>query len=209
MFAGKPIIGIIGGIGSGKSFVADLFGEFGCLVIHSDELVDAAYRCAEVHSALREWWGAAVFDSRSQIDRKAIANKVFSNPVDRVKLEGLLFPVVFRRRLEIMEAAAEAGDVKAFVWDSPLLLETGLNWKCDIVVFVHAPEEIRLYRVNKNRGWDRAELARREKLQYPLDKKREISEYVIDNTADADYARDQVSQVLSRIRGPSARDQSA
>jgi dephospho-CoA kinase len=98
-----------------------------------------------------------------------------------------------------MEAAKDDPDVRAFIWDTPLLLETGLNKQCDAVVFVEAPEASRAARVRENRGWEGAELARREKSQWPLDRKREISDYVISNTADAGFARGQVSDVLSRI----------
>jgi dephospho-CoA kinase len=66
-------------------------------------------------------------------------------------------------------------------------------------VFVEAPLEQRLERVRRSRGWDEAELDRRQKLQWPLDKKRRISDYAVANTADADYARGQVRDVLSRI----------
>jgi len=70
---------------------------------------------------------------------------------------------------------------------------------CDAIVYVDAPVAVRLQRVQQSRGWDEAELTRREILQLALDKKRKISQYVVDNTADAEYARGQVREVLSRI----------
>jgi dephospho-CoA kinase len=202
--ASKPIIGVVGGIGSGKSFVAELFGQEGCLVIQSDKLVDDAYNYPEVREDLESWWGPSVFASDGSVSRRAIGSIVFSDSSARARLEGLLHPIVARRRDELMAAAADKPEIVAFVWDSPLLMETGLHHKCDAVAFVEAPLALRLDRVSRSRGWDEAELARREKLQWPLDKKREISEYTIDNTADADYARGQVKVVLSRIRGQSA-----
>jgi dephospho-CoA kinase len=151
--------------------------------------------------ALREWWGASVFRADGNIDRKAIAARVFNDPTERRRLEALLHPMVEQRRRELMTAAANDSSVIAFVWDTPLLMENKLHLQCDAVVFVSAPVETRLTRVKNRSGWDAAELTRREKLQYPLDMKREISEYVIDNTADAGFARGQVNDVLSRIRG--------
>jgi dephospho-CoA kinase len=201
VFSGKPIIGIVGGIGSGKSYIADLFGELGCMVIHSDKLVDEAYNDPAVLQALRQWWGASVFRADGKIDRKAVAVRVFTDSTERGRLEGLLHPMVEHRRRELMAAAANDPQVIAFVWDTPLLVENRLHLQCDAVVFVYAPVETRLARVANRSGWDAAELTRREKLQYPLDMKREISEYVIDNTADAGFARGQVNDVLSRIRG--------
>jgi dephospho-CoA kinase len=210
MFRGKPIIGIVGGIGSGKSYVARLFGEEGCLVIDADALVREAYEDPAVRQRLRSWWGGDVFRADGTIDRRAIAGRVFVDDAERRRLEGLLHPWVNERRRQIMEAA-DAQTV-AFVWDTPLLMETGLNRECDAVVFVDAPESERLRRVAAQRGWDEQELRRREKLQMPLDKKRELSDDVLVNPAhgatmtgssvvtpvDGD-ARSQVREILSRI----------
>lgn len=80
-----------------------------------------------------------------------------------------------------------------------MLFETHLNERCDTVVFVDAPKEIRMRRVAENRGWDQGELDQRENLQMPLDKKKEIADYVVANTADAEFARGQVREVLSQV----------
>ena len=199
MFAGKPIIGIAGGIGSGKSFVASLFGEIGCLVISSDNQVAAAYRAEDIKQTLRGWWGDEVIKADGEVDKRFIAAKVFNSPDERRRLEGLIHPRVHEMRRREMEAAAGDSSVKAFIWDTPLLFETGLNKECDAVVFVDSPLPLRLERVSQKRAWDEAELLRREKSQHPLDSKREISDYVVSNTADAGFARRQVQDVLSRI----------
>lgn len=208
MYHGVPIIGIAGGIGSGKSFVARLFGELGCLVIDSDAQVRAAYERPDVKAALRDWWGPDVFDAAGHVSRPAIARRVFADTAERARLEGLLHPLVAQMRDEQMRAAVESAASQpsttegrppvAFVWDTPLLFETGLHSQCDAIVFVEAPAEVRLGRV-RGRGWDAAELARREKLQWGLDNKREISDYQLTNTAEADDVRRQVRHVLSRI----------
>jgi dephospho-CoA kinase len=199
MFSGKPIIGISGGIGSGKSFVARLFGELGCLVIDSDEQVRRAYEVPEVREQLRRWWGESVFHPDGTINRRAIAARVFSDPSERARLEGLLHPLVARMRDAEMAAHASDPQTVAFVWDTPLLFEAGVYGQCDALVFVDTPQEERIRRVRDSRGWDAAELARRENLQWPLDRKREISDHHITNTAGADEVRHQVRNVLSRI----------
>ena len=199
MFHGKPIIGITGGIGSGKSTVAGVFGEIGCLVISADEQVRRAYEDPEVIAQLRNWWGDDVLGLDGQLNRKKIADIVFSDPQQRLKLESLLHPRVADQRQRRMDEAGDDPQVTAIVWDTPLLFETGLRGGCDAIVFVEAPLTQRLERVGRTRGWDEAELRRREKSQWPLDKKREISDYIVDNTADADYVRGQVREVLFRI----------
>ena len=196
----KPIIGIAGGIGSGKSFVARLFGEMGCLVIDSDEQVRAAYLEPRVTDALRRWWGDEAFEpGTGEINRRFIGRKVFADEGERRRLEALIHPVVNEYRKAAMAAAADDPQVLAYVWDTPLLFETGLQRECDALVYVETPEEVRRERVARTRGWDAAELERRQKLQWPLDTKRQMSDYVVTNTADADYARGQVRDVLSRI----------
>jgi dephospho-CoA kinase len=199
MVEGRPVIGIVGGIGSGKSFVAKLFGELGCLVISSDEQVREAYESDEVKSVLKQWWGESVFDAKGEVRKSAVAEKVFGDEAERTRLEQLLHPIVTRKREEVMRKKASDPTIKAFVWDTPLLLETGLEKQCDAVVFVEADEKTRLARVIGQRGWDAGELIRREKSQLGLDKKRGLSHHVIVNTADAAYARRQVQEVLSRI----------
>jgi len=209
VFAGRPIIGIAGGIGSGKSRVARLFEELGCAVIDSDAQVRAAYDRDDVRRTLRQWWGDAAFKPDGRLDRAAVARRVFADPEQRRRLESLIHPLVARARDAAMNLAAQDPQIVAFVWDTPLLFEAGLNTRCDAVVFVDAPPEVRLSRVRHSRGWDAAELARRENSQWPLDRKRELSDDVVTNTADAgggdaappgaDPLRDQVRQVLSRI----------
>ncbi len=199
MFAGKPIIGIAGGIGSGKSFVANLFAALGCVVISSDEQVRDGYREGRVRATLQQWWGDEVLSPEGQVNRRFIAGKVFEKATERERLERLLHPLVNEARHRVMSAVANDAAVVAFVWDTPLLFETKLNRQCDAVVYVHAPSELRRQRVQESRGWDTAELARRENAQMPLDSKQNLSHHVIDNTADADAVRGQVRVVLSEI----------
>jgi dephospho-CoA kinase len=199
MYAGKPIIGIAGGIGSGKSFVAKLFGELGCLVLSADDQVRVAYTNPAVRDTLKQWWGPGVINGKGQVDRRAVAQRVFEKPEERRRLEALIHPRVAALRDAAMEAAAADARVVAFVWDIPLLFEVGLDARCDAVVFVDAPWDERLRRVRETRGWDEAELRRRENLQLGLDNKRRMSNDIVRNTADVGFARKQVQAILSRI----------
>jgi dephospho-CoA kinase len=200
LFAGKPIIGLVGGIGSGKSFVARMFADEGCMVIDSDKAVGEAYQRPEVREKLRDWWGGDVLLPNGQVNRKEIARRVFDNERERRRLEGLIHPIVAELRDERMREGASDPLVKAYVWDTPLLLEVGLGGQCEAIVYVDAPEAERLERVRRTRGWDEAEMRRREKLQMPLDKKLNMANDMVRNTAGADdEVRNQVRKVLSRI----------
>ena len=103
-----------------------------------------------------------------------------------------------------MSAAQNDAQVLSYVWDIPLLFEVGVNEQCDAVVFVEAPWEQRVERVQKSRNWSEKDLLAREKLQHPLDNKRRMSKYIIQNTADVGFARRQVREVLSKILASSA-----
>jgi dephospho-CoA kinase len=212
MYAGKPIIGIVGGIGSGKSHVARLLGEMGCRVIDSDAQVRAAYRDPAVVEAIRGWWGAGVFLPDGTINKSAVAARIFADPAEKRRLEGLLHPLVHAARAREMVAGAEDPQVLAFVWDTPLLLEAQLGGHCDSILFVDAPLERRLARVRASRGWDEAELRRRENSQMPLDTKRGLSDHLITNSANAGVdvsgandLREQLRRVLSQILAGSKR----
>jgi dephospho-CoA kinase len=198
VFHGKPVIGITGGIGSGKSTVAQMFGELHCLVISSDQQVSEAYRDPAIIQQLRLWWGDTVIGPDGTVNRAAVANIIFSDPGQRLKLETLLHPKVDQLRQALMATAADP-QVPAIIWDTPLLFETGLSHQCDAIVFVEATAAQRLARVQQTRGWTQQELSRRENSQWPLDKKREISDYIVVNTADAEFVRGQVRETLFRI----------
>jgi dephospho-CoA kinase len=199
MFAGKPIIGIAGGIGSGKSTIARLFGQAGCLVLSADEAVRRLYRDNDVKQTLKNWWGEQVINGQNEVDRHEVAQIVFHQPKEKQRLEKLLHPGVTQLREQAMKEASKNSQVLAFIWDIPLLFETGLDSQCDAVVYVETPLEQRLARVRQTRGWDEAELNIRENLQQPLDFKRRMSKYIVQNTADVGFASKQVREVLSAI----------
>jgi dephospho-CoA kinase len=102
-------------------------------------------------------------------------------------------------RDEQMAQAAANPQIRAWIWDAPLLAEAGWAKDCDAIVFVDAPLEVRQARVLASRGWNPAELAKREKMQMGLDKKAEMAKYTVRNTAGAGNVRSQVRHVLSRV----------
>ena len=195
----KPVIGIIGGIGSGKSAVAGLFAQEGCAVIDSDVLSHEVIQLPEVKAELRQWLGAGILDEVGRVSRKAVGRIVFADPDKLKRLNGIIHPRIGRLRDGLMAQYLADSGVKAVVWDTPLLLETGLNRECDVVVFVKATDQIRAQRVAKTRGWSAEELAKREKSQIGLDKKAAIADYCIDNNGDEVASLLQVQRVLSHL----------
>lgn len=194
---GKPIIGLTGGIGSGKSEVSKILAEFDCVVADSDGMARQVLKEKDVRDEIVRWWGHRILDETWQVNRAAVAAIVFDNPEERKKLEQLVHPRVEQRRLALFESAP--AKAPALVIDAPLLLEAGLDTECDSVWFVDAALDERLRRVSRQRGWDEEELARREEYQMPLDEKRSRADYVIANDGDRQHLADQVRRFLNEI----------
>jgi dephospho-CoA kinase len=191
------VIGIAGGIGSGKSTVAGYLADVGCVVYDADKEVTELYKKQEVLDQVKNWWGEeAVLDG--ELDRATIARIVFEDESQRDRLEGLLFPLLHKRRFEMIEEAAD-DDVQAVVIDAPLLFEAALDEECDVVLFVDTPRELRLERLGARSGWDEVELARREKAQLPLDAKQKRSDYCVDGSGPAQEVRARVLHLLEEI----------
>ncbi|MBM4100569.1 MAG: dephospho-CoA kinase, partial [Planctomycetes bacterium] len=120
---GVPVIGLVGGVGSGKSELAGIFRSEGCEVSDSDRLSHEALLDPAIASSLRARWGDRVLSASGACDRRRIAEIVFSSESDRRFLEALIHPWIAARR-EAAFAAAPAG-TRALVIDAPLLLEAG------------------------------------------------------------------------------------
>jgi dephospho-CoA kinase len=168
--------------------------EFGCLVCHSDDLARGALADPAIRDELVRWWGAGIVDPSGAIDRRAVALRVFADPAERKRLESLVHPWIEAARRR-MFAAAPAG-TRALVIDAPLLLEVGLDRECDAVIFVESPRADRLRRLAETRGWDSAELDRREAAQWPLDRKRAAAHHVVINAGDLPALRSEVHKAL-------------
>lgn len=198
-----PVIGIAGGIGSGKSFVAQIFGELGCRVIDSDRMSKDALFRPDVRDRLVEWWGSDILTPATspipgQVDRSKIAKIVFADAEQRGRLESLIHPIV-RQGRAAMVADALAQGAKAAIVDAPLLFEVGLDQECDAVVFVDTPREVRVRRVCEGRDWTAEELERRESAQWPLERKKAASSHVVDNSQPIEGVRLQVRQILADV----------
>lgn len=194
-----PVIGITGGIGSGKSFVSKLFASFDCVVANADDNAKVVLNKPETQAVLSEWWGEEVITDEGQTNRSFIASIVFNDGEARKKLESLIHPAV--REMQNEQFSQAPANTIALVIDAPLLLETDLHTLCDAIVFVQASDDIRLTRVKETRGWDENELRRREEAQMPLDKKADSADYVIINESDQSSVMTQVKQILDDING--------
>ena len=193
----RPVIGICGGIGSGKSAVAAAFRALGCEVCVSDDVARAVLETPEVRAAVVARVGRDIARPDGSIDRAALGRAIFGDAALRADIERIMHPrIEAARRAQFAKAPVST---RAFIIDAPLLLEVGLDRECDAVVFVDAPHEVRVKRVAATRGWDAAELDRRECAQLPLAEKRARStDTVVNDCAVAELSH-RAEQILGAI----------
>ena len=188
------IIGLVGGIASGKSTVAAELAALGATVLDADAAAHHALERPAVKGALVERWGEGILDSSGQVDRNAVARRVFSSATEQNTelefLEGLLHPLV-RRQFESELARLAESRVPAVVIDAPLLLEAGWEDLCDSVIFVDSPAEVRTQR-GTSRNWSAADFARREASQMPIEEKRRRATDLIPNRGSREELRQAV-----------------
>lgn len=195
----KPMIGLVGGIGAGKSAVADVLRSLGAVVIDSDRLVHRQLGEPEIVAELTSWWGSSILNEDGTVDRRAVGKIVFDEPDELKRLEALLYPRIETERREIVERCEADFSVNAVVLDAPKLVEVGLDKACDAVIFVHAECAVRVQRLMDTRGWSQEELEKREKLMDPLDRKMALADYVVENHAGLTELRSQVEGVFSSV----------
>jgi len=193
----RPTIGIAGGIGSGKSTVARILARLGCEVCISDDTARTVLDAPEVRAAVIDRAGAGVRAPDGSVDRAALGRALFADPTLRADVERIMHPRIEARRRA--QFAAAPLSTRALIIDAPLLFEVGLERECDAVLFVDTPRDLRLARVRASRGWDDAELARREASQIPLGEKRRRSSDLVANTGDPAALEAAVAAALDAI----------
>jgi dephospho-CoA kinase len=185
--SGQIVVGVVGGVGSGKSAAARAMaralppGEG--VIADSDAHVREVLAQPEVIGQVRAWWGPGVLNDAGGVDRAKVAHVVFADAEARKRLEGLIHPRVHALRAALFGQARARG-ARLLIIDAPLLFEAGVDRECDRVVFVDTPMDQRLARVVASRGWSEQELIRRESAQMPLDEKRRRCSDVLVNDAD-------------------------
>ena len=157
----KPlVIGVTGGIGSGKSSVARLLAECNGIVVDADQIAHEALRQPELLGRVVAQFGTTVIGPDGAIDRKRLGKIVFSAPEKRVVLEAIVLPWIRGRIHQELSAARARTDCRIVVLDAPLLIEGGWTDHVDVMIHVDSSFSSRLARV-QDRGWDESELKRR------------------------------------------------
>jgi dephospho-CoA kinase len=183
------VIGIVGGIASGKSAIASQFQTLGAEVIDADQLGHEVLDDPQVITAAVDRWGPEVLDADGRLCRDAIAHHVFPTTDNLVGDNKELdfwqrwtHPRIEQRMAErLAQLASRIPPPPGVVIDAALLFEAGWDQKCDSVIFLDVPREIRLQRA-RSRGWSESDIASREAAQMSIDEKRQKADFVIDNS---------------------------
>ena len=196
--AEKPVIGILGGIGSGKSTIAAEFAKLGCKVIDADKIAHELLEEPPVRKKVVSLFGQAVLDSSGKIDRRKIAEVVFADDHMLSSLNRIIHPLVLKRTQELIEQYRRQNQVKAIVLDMPLLVEVGWHKRCDKLIFVDCEQKIRQERAKKM-GFDKKQIKIRENFQISLDNKASLADNTIENNSDFSAIAKQVTGIFSYI----------
>jgi dephospho-CoA kinase len=221
----RPIIGILGGVCSGKSTVAAEFARLGCKVIDADRIAHQLLGKKTVRKKIIKLFGRKILNTAGEISRRKLANIVFADKDKILMLNKIIHPLVLARAEKLIKQYNHRRRIKAIVLDMPLLIEVGWHKRCDRLIFVNCSRPRRLERLLRS-GYvaltkaERAEktplfakkwLKTRENFQIPLDKKVRICDNTIDNNSDLSVLRSrhttkdesslvrQVAEVFSRV----------
>jgi len=192
----KPTIGLIGGIGSGKSRVAAELVKYGARVINADQAGHEALRQPDIRARLVERWSPAILTETGEVDRRKVAAIVFADAAQRRALEEVVHPWIGRHLKQQVEAAQADPDVKFVVLDAAIMLEAGWNSVCDRLVYVDAPRDLRLARLARWRGLTTEEVDSRERAQLPLSVKAARADHAIDNSGSPEALAEQVRNLV-------------
>jgi len=207
MAAAKPlIIGLTGGIGSGKSTVARMFEEMGAVVIDADAIVrEVQAPDSPVLEEIAQTFGSRVLDASGALDRKALGDIVFRDAEARARLNSIVHPKAVECMLRRLHQVLESNPPLVLL-DIPLLFEgrqseasSATTIPFDATVLVWVPEHVQVERQIARDGCDDAEARRRIAAQMPLDAKRALADYVIDNSGTLEQTQKIVHRVVAQL----------
>lgn len=198
------VIGLTGGIASGKSLVAGILRELGAIVIDADAIArEVVEPGTEAWREIVEAFGEEFLLPSGHLDRKKLARKIFQDPAARKALEAITHPRIRQRILKEVDRQRSLDDScrRVIVLEIPLLFETGRPPGLDGVIVVYADEEVLLERLIARDGITREEAELRLRAQMPLPEKVRLADWVIDNNGPPEATRAQVEALWRELTG--------
>lgn len=196
------LVGLTGGIATGKSTVAKMFAERGAAIVDADRIARALQEPGQpCHRQIVDAFGPEILDRAGRIDRRRLAARVFADPAARQRLEAIMHPAI-RQACESEIRAAEASGRTVCIVDAALILETGRRDRFHRIVVVSAPEEVQVDRLVRARGLTAAEARQRLASQWTTAAKAAMADFVIDNGGDLARTAQQVARVYAALEAP-------
>lgn len=194
-------VGLTGGIGSGKSTVAQLLQEHGAVVIDADAISrQLTAKGSPVLDQIRDAFGTHVLTDTGELDRAALAKIVFDDETARERLNSIVHPAVRQESARLVDEAARAETFSGVVvQDIPLLVETGQADSFDGVIVVEAPESVRIDRLVTARGMKEDDARSRIRSQATDDQRRAVATWIIDNSGDRETTTAQVATLWDEL----------
>ena len=190
------LVGLTGGVATGKSTVSAMFAALGCLIIDADRLAREVVEPGQpAHTQIVSAFGRGVLRPDGGIDRKALGAVVFADPAARARLESITHPAIrarVRARLAELTAAGFDGIV---ILDAPVMVESGDSPDVDRLVVVTADEPAQVARQQARDGLGADDARRRIRSQMPLDEKARLADYLIDNSGELAATEARVREV--------------
>lgn len=187
------LVGLTGGIATGKSTVAAMFARCGAVVIDADRLAREVVQPGKpAWRDIVRVFGKAVLHPDRTLNRQALGALVFHHPAKRRRLERIIHPRVSREQQRLTRAAAKHDPHAVVIYDVPLLFEAGIDRRVDTTIVVTADQATQTARLRQRNGFSRAESLRRIKSQMPLRDKRRHADYVLDGTLPRPEVQTQV-----------------
>jgi dephospho-CoA kinase len=194
-----PVLGLVGGIGAGKSRVSDVLAKRGGRIVAGDPLGHEALKQKNVIALVVERWGREVLNADGEVNRRKLGAIVFADDDDRRELQRIVHPWIGQQLHEQLHAAKVDPAVPFAVLDAAIMLEAGWQAACDLLVFVHAPRFERVQRATSRFGWSPEDYAARERAQMSLTEKARRCDYALDNSGSLEQLESQVDRLLKQI----------
>ena len=190
-------VGLTGGIGSGKTTVAELFAELGARVVFADEISRHLLDVGQPgYEPVLAQFGPTIQLPDGHINRQALAQEVFNNPKALHILESIIHPLVAQ---EVAKIRATTAHDEIVIYESPLLIEKNIHLTCDAVIVVFANADVRLARLLE-RGMNGDEVQRRMATQLDDESRIAVADYVIDNSGSRDELTSRVAEVWADLQ---------
>ncbi|MEC7786512.1 MAG: dephospho-CoA kinase [Nitrospinota bacterium] len=194
------LVGLTGGMGSGKTLASSFFHELGAHIIDADlicrKLVEPGQPALQ---EITDYFGKLIIDKSGNLNRNKLGQLVFCDSKKREKIENILHPKVFKVEKLNYKAICKINPKALVIVDAALLIESANYKEMDKVILINADEKIRIQRILSRGKWNQEEIVARLKSQMPNEEKIKYADFVLENSKDKTYLKEQVKNLYTKL----------